>query len=77
MRRSGWVFTHCQSFLWQIFHIFSIFSNVLFWFGFPELQEPVTDKLEEAAVHSSVALPSNPVEIEIETPEQRKKRERR
>ncbi|EOA97369.1 DNA-repair protein complementing XP-C cells, partial [Anas platyrhynchos] len=47
------------------------------WFGFPELQEPVTDKLEEAAVHSSVALPSNPVEIEIETPEQRKKRERR
>lgn len=54
-----------------------IFSNVLVWFGFPELQEPVTDKLEEAAVHSSVALPSNPVEIEIETPEQRKKRERR
>lgn len=54
-----------------------IFSNVLFCFVFPELQEPVTDKLEEAAVHSSVALPSNPVEIEIETPEQRKKRERR
>lgn len=51
-----------------------IFCFVFFFF--PELQEPVTDKLEEAAVLSSVALPSNPVEIEIETPEQRKKRER-
>ncbi|OXB82984.1 UNVERIFIED_CONTAM: hypothetical protein H355_001327 [Colinus virginianus] len=41
-----------------------------------ELQEP-GDKLEEGAVLPAVVLPSNPVEIEIETPEQLKKRERR
>ncbi|RMB98901.1 hypothetical protein DUI87_24445 [Hirundo rustica rustica] len=47
------------------------------WEDVEELQEPATDKLEEAAVLPSVGLPSNPVEIEIETPEQVKKRERR
>ncbi|NXA73014.1 XPC protein, partial [Thryothorus ludovicianus] len=47
------------------------------WEDVEELQEPPTDKLEEAAVLPSVGLPSNPVEIEIETPEQMKKRERR
>ncbi|KAM9227634.1 DNA repair protein complementing XP-C cells [Leptosomus discolor] len=47
------------------------------WEDVEELQEPATDKLEEAAVLPAVALPSNPVEIEIETPEQVKKRERR
>lgn len=57
-----------------IVHVLS--SNVLFVF-FPELQEPATDKLEEGAVLPAVVLPSNPVEIEIETPEQLKKRERR
>uniref|UniRef100_A0A8D2NEE1 p125 n=1 Tax=Zonotrichia albicollis TaxID=44394 RepID=A0A8D2NEE1_ZONAL len=49
--------------------------NLIFYFT--ELQEPATDKLEEAAALPSVGLPSNPVEIEIETPEQVKKRERR
>ncbi|XP_053810176.1 DNA repair protein complementing XP-C cells isoform X2 [Vidua chalybeata] len=47
------------------------------WEDVEELQEPATDKLEEATVLPSVGLPSNPVEIEIETPEQVKKRERR
>uniref|UniRef100_A0A8C0EIK5 p125 n=1 Tax=Bubo bubo TaxID=30461 RepID=A0A8C0EIK5_BUBBB len=47
------------------------------WEDVDELQEPATDKLEEAAVLPAVVLPSNPVEIEIETPEQLKKRERR
>uniref|UniRef100_A0A803WCZ3 XPC complex subunit, DNA damage recognition and repair factor n=1 Tax=Ficedula albicollis TaxID=59894 RepID=A0A803WCZ3_FICAL len=47
------------------------------WEDVEELQEPATDKLEEVAVLPSVGLPSNPVEIEIETPEQMKKRERR
>ncbi|KAM7095578.1 DNA repair protein complementing XP-C cells isoform 3-T4 [Ciconia maguari] len=47
------------------------------WEDVEELQEPATDKLEEAAVLPAVALPSNPVEIEIETPEQVKKRQRR
>uniref|UniRef100_A0A8C9G486 p125 n=1 Tax=Pavo cristatus TaxID=9049 RepID=A0A8C9G486_PAVCR len=47
------------------------------WEDVEELQEPVTDKLEEGAVLPAVVLPSNPVEIEIETPEQLKKRERR
>uniref|UniRef100_A0A8D2NDK5 p125 n=1 Tax=Zonotrichia albicollis TaxID=44394 RepID=A0A8D2NDK5_ZONAL len=47
------------------------------WEDVEELQEPATDKLEEAAALPSVGLPSNPVEIEIETPEQVKKRERR
>ncbi|XP_075014966.1 DNA repair protein complementing XP-C cells isoform X3 [Calonectris borealis] len=47
------------------------------WEDVEELQEPATDKLEEAGVLPAVVLPSNPVEIEIETPEQVKKRERR
>ncbi|XP_075369957.1 DNA repair protein complementing XP-C cells isoform X2 [Mycteria americana] len=47
------------------------------WEDVEELQEPATDKLEEAAVLPAVVLPSNPVEIEIETPEQVKKRQRR
>ncbi|KAM6300801.1 DNA repair protein complementing XP-C cells [Aegotheles albertisi] len=47
------------------------------WEDVEELQEPDTDKLEEGAVLPAVVLPSNPVEIEIETPEQLKKRERR
>ncbi|KAM6256596.1 DNA repair protein complementing XP-C cells isoform 1-T1 [Porphyrio hochstetteri] len=47
------------------------------WEDVEELQEPVTDKLEEAAALPAVMLPSKPVEIEIETPEQAKKRERR
>ncbi|XP_009997589.1 PREDICTED: DNA repair protein complementing XP-C cells [Chaetura pelagica] len=47
------------------------------WEDVEELQEPATDKLEEAASLQAVVLPSNPVEIEIETPEQLKKRERR
>ncbi|XP_068058080.1 DNA repair protein complementing XP-C cells [Anomalospiza imberbis] len=47
------------------------------WEDVEELQEPATDKLEETTVLPSVGLPSNPVEIEIETPEQVKKRERR
>ncbi|XP_040538273.1 DNA repair protein complementing XP-C cells isoform X7 [Gallus gallus] len=47
------------------------------WEDVEELQEPATDKLEESAVLPAVVLPSNPVEIEIETPEQLKKRERR
>uniref|UniRef100_A0A8C0BN57 p125 n=1 Tax=Buteo japonicus TaxID=224669 RepID=A0A8C0BN57_9AVES len=47
------------------------------WEDVEELQEPATDKLEEAAVLPAAVLPSNPVEIEIETPEQVKKRERR
>ncbi|KAM6343926.1 DNA repair protein complementing XP-C cells isoform 2-T2 [Alca torda] len=47
------------------------------WEDVEELQEPATDKLEEAAVLPAVVLPSNPVEIEVETPEQVKKRERR
>ncbi|KFO87649.1 DNA repair protein complementing XP-C cells, partial [Buceros rhinoceros silvestris] len=47
------------------------------WEDVEELQEPATDKLEEAAVLPAVRLPSKPVEIEIETPEQVKKRERR
>ncbi|XP_068010215.1 DNA repair protein complementing XP-C cells isoform X2 [Melanerpes formicivorus] len=46
------------------------------WEDVEELQEPVTDKLEASAFPAEV-LPSNPVEIEIETPEQVKKRERR
>nr|XP_005507596.2 DNA repair protein complementing XP-C cells isoform X1 [Columba livia] len=46
------------------------------WEDVEELQEPATDKLEEAAVLPAMALPSNPVEIEIETPEQMKKRQR-
>uniref|UniRef100_A0A8B9QK66 p125 n=1 Tax=Apteryx owenii TaxID=8824 RepID=A0A8B9QK66_APTOW len=40
-------------------------------------EEPVADKLEEVAVVPTAVLPSKPVEIEIETPEQAKKRERR
>uniref|UniRef100_A0A8C6Z2E5 p125 n=1 Tax=Nothoprocta perdicaria TaxID=30464 RepID=A0A8C6Z2E5_NOTPE len=44
--------------------------------GKHKLQEPVTDKLEDAVV-PAVVLPSKPVEIEIETPEQAKNRERR
>ncbi|XP_062441712.1 DNA repair protein complementing XP-C cells isoform X2 [Rhea pennata] len=47
------------------------------WEDVEELQEPVVDKLEEDAVVPQAALPSKPVEIEIETPEQAKKRERR
>ncbi|XP_061864410.1 DNA repair protein complementing XP-C cells isoform X2 [Colius striatus] len=47
------------------------------WEDVEELQEPATEKSEEAAVLPAVVLPSNPVEIEIETPEQMKKRERR
>ncbi|NXC11881.1 XPC protein, partial [Orthonyx spaldingii] len=47
------------------------------WEDVEELQEPATDKLEEADVLPSVGLPSNPVEIEIETPEQLKKRQRK
>eukprot|EP00076_Gallus_gallus_P026056 XP_015148841.1 DNA repair protein complementing XP-C cells isoform X2 [Gallus gallus] len=47
------------------------------WEDVEELQEPATDKLEQGAVLPAVVLPSNPVEIEIETPEQLKKRERR
>uniref|UniRef100_A0A8C5T5F6 p125 n=1 Tax=Malurus cyaneus samueli TaxID=2593467 RepID=A0A8C5T5F6_9PASS len=47
------------------------------WEDVEELQEPATDKLEEATLLPSVGLPSNPVEIEIETPEQVKTRERR
>ncbi|PKU39541.1 hypothetical protein llap_10153 [Limosa lapponica baueri] len=47
------------------------------WEDVEELQEPATDKLEEAGVLPPVALPSNPVEIEIETPEQMKRRRRR
>ncbi|KAM6061967.1 DNA repair protein complementing XP-C cells isoform 2-T2 [Chlamydotis macqueenii] len=47
------------------------------WEDVEELQEPATDKLEETSVLPAVVLPSNPVEIEIETPEQVKKRERR
>ncbi|XP_054694652.1 DNA repair protein complementing XP-C cells isoform X4 [Grus americana] len=47
------------------------------WEDVEELQEPATDKLEEAAALPAVVLPSNPVEIEIETPEQVKKRQRR
>nr|XP_041574808.1 DNA repair protein complementing XP-C cells isoform X1 [Taeniopygia guttata] len=45
------------------------------WEDVEELQEP-SDKLE-ATVLPSMGLPSNPVEIEIETPEQVKKRETR
>lgn len=44
------------------------------WEDVEELQEPATDKLEAAVLP---VLPSNPVEIEIETPELLKKRERR
>ncbi|XP_009667602.2 DNA repair protein complementing XP-C cells isoform X2 [Struthio camelus] len=47
------------------------------WEDVEELQEPVMDKLEEDAVVPAAELPSKPVEIEIETPEQAKKRERR
>ncbi|KAJ7406888.1 DNA repair protein complementing XP-C cells [Willisornis vidua] len=47
------------------------------WEDVEELQEPAIDKTEEAAILPAVRLPSNPVEIEIETPEQVKKRERR
>ncbi|XP_074007593.1 DNA repair protein complementing XP-C cells isoform X2 [Numenius arquata] len=47
------------------------------WEDVEELQEPATDKLEEAAALPAMVLPSNPVEIEIETPEQVKKRKRR
>ncbi|XP_051483584.1 DNA repair protein complementing XP-C cells isoform X2 [Apus apus] len=47
------------------------------WEDVEELQEPATVKLEETASLQAVVLPSNPVEIEIETPEQLKKRERR
>ncbi|KFP75860.1 DNA repair protein complementing XP-C cells, partial [Apaloderma vittatum] len=47
------------------------------WEDVAELQEPATDKLEEAAVLPGVVLPSNSVEIEIETPEQLKNRLRR
>uniref|UniRef100_A0A8C4XPW1 p125 n=1 Tax=Falco tinnunculus TaxID=100819 RepID=A0A8C4XPW1_FALTI len=47
------------------------------WEDVEELQEPATAKLEEDPVLPAVVLPSNPVEIEIETPEQMKKRERR
>ncbi|KAM6121190.1 DNA repair protein complementing XP-C cells isoform 2-T2 [Pterocles gutturalis] len=46
------------------------------WEDVEELQEPTTDKLEEAASLPAVVLQSNPVEIEIETPEQLKKRQR-
>ncbi|KFP86605.1 DNA repair protein complementing XP-C cells, partial [Acanthisitta chloris] len=47
------------------------------WEDVEELQEPATEKLEAAAVLPAVGLPAKPVEIEIETPEQMKKRERR
>ncbi|XP_027556872.1 DNA repair protein complementing XP-C cells [Neopelma chrysocephalum] len=47
------------------------------WEDVEELQEPATDKFEEATVLPAVGLPSKPVEIEIETPEQMKTRERR
>ncbi|XP_064309802.1 DNA repair protein complementing XP-C cells isoform X1 [Phalacrocorax carbo] len=47
------------------------------WEEVEELQEPATDKLEEAAILPAAVLPRNPVEIEIETPEQAKKRQRR
>ncbi|XP_025948877.2 DNA repair protein complementing XP-C cells isoform X3 [Dromaius novaehollandiae] len=47
------------------------------WEDVEELQEPVVDKLEEDAVVPAAVLPSKPVEIEVETPEQAKKRERR
>uniref|UniRef100_A0A8C3JHL4 p125 n=1 Tax=Calidris pygmaea TaxID=425635 RepID=A0A8C3JHL4_9CHAR len=47
------------------------------WEDVEELQEPTTDKLEEDALLPAMVLPSNPVEIEIETPEQMKRRQRR
>ncbi|XP_067400430.1 DNA repair protein complementing XP-C cells isoform X1 [Emydura macquarii macquarii] len=47
------------------------------WEDVEELEEPVLDKSGEAAALPALVLPSKPVEIEIETPEQAKKRERR
>ncbi|KFQ17267.1 DNA repair protein complementing XP-C cells, partial [Merops nubicus] len=47
------------------------------WEDVEELQEPATEKLEESAILPAAVMPSNPVEIEIETPEQMKKRQRR
>lgn len=47
------------------------------WEDVEELEDPVLDKSGEAAALPALVLPSKPVEIEIETPEQAKKRERR
>ncbi|KAM7169782.1 DNA repair protein complementing XP-C cells isoform 1-T1 [Macrochelys suwanniensis] len=47
------------------------------WEDVEELEDPVLDKSGEAATLPTLVLPSKPVEIEIETPEQSKKRERR
>lgn len=44
---------------------------------FPELQETVPDKSGEAVGLSALVLSGKPVEIEIETPQQAKQRERR
>uniref|UniRef100_A0A8D0HIA0 p125 n=1 Tax=Sphenodon punctatus TaxID=8508 RepID=A0A8D0HIA0_SPHPU len=44
---------------------------------FPELHETTSDKLGEVSALPELMLPNKPVEIEIETPEQAKKRERR
>ncbi|XP_004702426.1 DNA repair protein complementing XP-C cells [Echinops telfairi] len=46
------------------------------WEEVEELNEPVPGDLEDNAVVSKSVLPVNPVEIEIETPEQAKTRER-
>ncbi|XP_075406198.1 DNA repair protein complementing XP-C cells [Tenrec ecaudatus] len=46
------------------------------WEEVEELNEPVPGDVEDSAVISKSALPVNPVEIEIETPEQAKSRER-
>lgn len=51
--------------------------GINFNFTFPELEDPVLDKSGTAAALPALVLPSKPVEIEIETPEQAKKRERR
>ncbi|XP_074862270.1 DNA repair protein complementing XP-C cells isoform X2 [Carettochelys insculpta] len=47
------------------------------WEDVEELEDPVLDKSGEAGALPALVLPSKPVEIEIETPEQAKKRERR
>ncbi|XP_077678763.1 DNA repair protein complementing XP-C cells isoform X4 [Eretmochelys imbricata] len=47
------------------------------WEDVEELEDPVLDKSGTAAALPALVLPSKPVEIEIETPEQAKKRERR
>ncbi|XP_032640194.1 DNA repair protein complementing XP-C cells isoform X2 [Chelonoidis abingdonii] len=47
------------------------------WEDVEELEDPVLGKSGEAAALPALVLPSKPVEIEIETPEQAKKRQRR